>query len=313
MIKIQPENIAEIVNNHYLGVKNLIRLELFNKKEKNYIESNIERIIKAKNDEYKTISQETKNFNHKKLTLAFVGSQKVKKHKPGSFNGYMKFSNKSTSPYNAYNLAEALQVNVCPYCNRNYTNTIKSVYNKSTRPEFDHFICKTKYPIFALSFYNLIPSCSICNSSIKGQSQFDYSTHINPYFDDFNQLKKFNVDKTLLSLLTKKDEFKIIFEDRIGISPEEKIKADNHIRDFALEAAYASHKDKVLELVDLSRAYTEASFENIVNEFQNNTQIFKDVNEVKRLLLCHHIEDENIDKRPLNKLMKDIAEELKLL
>ncbi len=36
-------------------------------------------------------------------------------------------------------------------------------------------------------------------------------------------------------------------------------------------------------------------------------------NDVKCLLIGHHVEDENIDKRPLNKLTKDISEGLGLI
>ncbi len=85
--------------------------------------------------------------------------------------------------YNAYDLASKLQVNVCPYCNINSTFTIEN----GTRPEFDHFYDKTTYPILSLSFYNLIPSCHICNSSLKGDKNFSLKTHIHPYIDSFDE------------------------------------------------------------------------------------------------------------------------------
>lgn len=224
---------------------------------------------------------------------------------------YYEYKNKR---YNAYFLCKELNTNVCPYCNKNYIVTISDTENDIfTRPTLDHFFDKASYPFLALSLYNLIPSCHICNSHIKKSTPFHINTHIHPYFDDFNNIKKFNIDKQLLSLVNKKDDFNIIFENKDSITTDEETKADNHIKDFALEALYNTHKCKVLELVDISRAYNEASFENIVNEFKNSTEIFKDSNDVKRLMLCHHVEDDNIDKRPLNKLVKDISEELGLI
>lgn len=308
MIQIKIEDLNSICNEFYENTKEYIKLDVCNDKEKKYIQKSLKRIITCKPVDFKIISDEVKSngLTLESLKKVFVGDDKY-------FSGYKKFSSKNTKLYNAYNLAEKLDINVCPYCNRNYIHTVKAVNDKSTRPQFDHFICKKKYPIFAMSFYNLIPSCSICNSSIKGQAQFNIYTHIHPYFDDFNSIKKFTIDKKLLSIVNKEDEFEIIFENKDGITDEEKEKADNHIKDFALEALYSSHKDKVLELVDISRAYNEASFENLVNEFTKSTQIFKTVNDVRRLMLCHHMEDENIDKRPLNKLIKDISEELGLL
>jgi hypothetical protein len=216
--------------------------------------------------------------------------------------------------YNAYTLCQMLDINICPYCNKNAIVTIAdSDNNVFTRPTLDHFLDKTTYPFFALSLYNLIPSCHICNSHIKGSTPFEIDTHIHPYFDDFNKIKEFGVDNILLSLVHKESDFKIVFKDKENISSSEKIKADNHIKDFGLEILYASHKDKVLELVDFSRAYNEDTFKNLVNTFKDSTEIFKDTNDVKRLLLGHHIENENIDKRPLNKLVKDISEQLGLL
>ena len=309
MIQIKNNNLTQICNEFYESTKDYIKLDICNDKEKKYIQKNLKKIITCKPRDFKKIIAEIKanGLTNERLKKVFVGDEKY-------FSGYKKFSSKNTKPYNAYDLSTKLDVNVCPYCNRNYIYTVKSTNDKSTRPQFDHFICKKKHPIFAMSFYNLIPSCSICNSSIKGQSKFYYETHIHPYFDDFNKIKKFTIDKKLLSLVNKDDEFNIIFKNKDGITDSEEIKkADNHIKDFALETLYNCHKDKVLELVDISRAYNEASFENLVNEFAKSTKIFKDTNDVKRLMLCHHVEDENIDKRPLNKLIKDISEELQLL
>ena len=74
-----------------------------------------------------------------------------------------------------------------------------------------------------------------------------------------------------------------------GITINEDTKADNHIEDFALKALYNCHKDKVLELIDISRAYNEASFENLVNEFAKSTQIFKDTNDIKHKAINNEI------------------------
>ena len=40
------------------------------------------------------------------------------------------------------------------------------------RPQFDHWFPKKKYPLLAISFYNLIPCCTYCNSSVKGDIEF---------------------------------------------------------------------------------------------------------------------------------------------
>jgi hypothetical protein len=72
--------------------------------------------------------------------------------------------------YNAYTLAANLNIKTCVYCNRSYTVTVKigkTPDGQLTRPQFDHYFAKVDYPLLALSFFNLIPSCSICNSTLK--------------------------------------------------------------------------------------------------------------------------------------------------
>src|SRR5690606_9846552 len=94
--------------------------------------------------------------------------------------------------YGPYKLASELGIRSCTYCNRQYTITIKSETNDSgklTRPQFDHWLSMDKYPLLGLSFYNLIPSCPTCNSSVKGNIKFNTNNYIHPYLD--NLIDKF--------------------------------------------------------------------------------------------------------------------------
>lgn len=70
----------------------------------------------------------------------------------------------------AYWLMEQLNVRTCPYCNRNYTTFTAT---KKMRPDFDHYYPQSIFPYFALSFFNLIPSCSFCNR--KKSDYFGFS------------------------------------------------------------------------------------------------------------------------------------------
>lgn len=56
-----------------------------------------------------------------------------------------------------------------------YTKTVfDEEGEKITRPTFDHWFAKDDHPLLALSFYNLIPSCNICNSSVKGKKEIEF-------------------------------------------------------------------------------------------------------------------------------------------
>ncbi len=94
------------------------------------------------------------------------------------------FSSQEPVVYGAYQLADIIDRRTCTYCNRIYTTTKKSVDGgKLMRPQFDHWFPQEKYPLLALSFYNLIPSCSICNSSSKGRTVFNLDDYVHPYVD----------------------------------------------------------------------------------------------------------------------------------
>lgn len=57
------------------------------------------------------------------------------------------------------------QIEVCPYCGND--KVIESIRSKN---ELDHFLPKRKYPLLALCYFNMIPSCHFCNTSDhKGQ------------------------------------------------------------------------------------------------------------------------------------------------
>lgn len=72
-----------------------------------------------------------------------------------------------------------LKITTCYYCEMSYVFSYKAnVYDKSSKKfiekdkrmfDLDHFFEKADCPITALSLYNFIPSCQVCNSRIKGQ------------------------------------------------------------------------------------------------------------------------------------------------
>jgi len=95
--------------------------------------------------------------------------------------------------YDAYDLVISVNINVCPYCNRQFINTIKPTVTKGgTRPTLDHFLLKSEYPYLALSFWNLVPSCYSCNSQLR--TIRDIGLH--PYLKGFEKVLHFYTDIT---------------------------------------------------------------------------------------------------------------------
>ena len=98
---------------------------------------------------------------------------------------------------------------VCPYCG---AEKIKPT--SKTKRQIDHFIPKRKYPMFALSYYNLIPSCDECNESPnKGQKDPIDELHNNRRIDNpytfNNEDLRFNLD-LLGTDIFQDDNFKLI-------------------------------------------------------------------------------------------------------
>ena len=136
----------------------------------------------------------------------------------------------------------------CPYCNYIKIDiiTIKTTSTTKTKKkaymDLDHFYPKSLNPFFALSFFNLVPSCHSCNSSDKGDKPFTISTQINPYHEAFDDLYNFRISLTSLlgdpidSILIEKKPFKPL---------------DNTVNDFNLEAKYQNNFESAKKLIDL--------------------------------------------------------------
>jgi len=306
MIKIHNEHLDRYVQEHIDGIQQYINYDVFSEAEEKYIKENIEYILGAKSYKLKEILKDKTilAIDTDTLKKAFVGGSKN-----GGSVGYAKFIIKDKTikneRYDAYRLAEKLQINICPYCNINSTFTVIQEDNtKITRPEFDHFYDKDTYPILALSFYNLIPSCHICNSTLKGTEKFSIDIHLNPYSDNFDKIAKFKLkieDSTF---------YHSIKGFNLTLESDDK-RANKNIESFELETLYQNHKDIVLELIQKEAIYNESYLDELLTQYEGT--LFKNREDLQRLISGGYVTDEEIGKRPLSKLIKDISQELELI
>ncbi|HHH54097.1 MAG TPA: hypothetical protein ENK91_10590 [Bacteroidetes bacterium] len=195
--------------------------------------------------------------------------------------------------YGAYAFVKELGLETCPYCNRNYTFIVDSD-NGKLRAEIDHFYPKSIYPFLAMSFYNLIPSCSICNHT-KGNTI--HQNLENPY-DTKEDSYRFTYTPNSVDFATVEAEKYNFdsFEIDITGNPE-------NIELFKLEKLYKQHKDIVLELL-IKKAYYPESYVQELSHFGFSQD------EIYRYLLGNYKQDEDLHKRPLSKLIRDISQEL---
>ena len=222
----------------------------------------------------------------------------------------------------AYRIASDLNVNTCPYCNRNYINTVITKNNQCIiRPTFDHFFPQSKHPFLSLSFYNLIPSCYYCNSSLKSAATIDINTHIHPYKEGFDLDTTFrilvkgckpnksdpdnytllfydNMDATLLN-----DRYRKIF----GGTRIVKNLNEGNLNLFRLADIYQSHLDIVGELIvkcdSLSSGYSD-SLHKILGLLNTNKSEFYQFH------FGNYFNESDFNRRPMAKLTKDVVSQV---
>jgi hypothetical protein len=231
---------------------------------------------------------------------------------------YDDFSKKNsiyTPSWGAYELTNKLDVRACLYCNRNYVITVIS-NNKIIRPELDHFFPKSKHPILALSFYNLIPSCHTCNSNLKGKVDFDLDDYFHPYISNFD---KEGVKFTYKPLNPKAffgDSRNIVIKlNRLNILRLHD-QIEGNIKIFKLDEIYNEHVDIVagLQLLYLktNKKKIKDIFENVLVDSRGKKHSMSE-KEIYELAIRNHFSSEDFAKKPMSKFEKDIAEEIGLI
>lgn len=217
------------------------------------------------------------------------------------------------------------EIKVCPYCNRNYIySTFKTLVcevcgnelfltekedkvcpmcGKKIREPFkvvntaqlDHFFSKDDYPLFAVSFYNLIPSCYSCNH-VKSTTELKYS----PYDTDFSFSDvKFSYD------LEAVDKLKIKIN-----STDEGFKKD--LQALGIEALYQNHIDIVEELNTKQEIYSKV-YKDGLTEILRENGIKLSNSEIDRMIVGNYTVEKDYGKRPLSKMVTDISKEIGLI
>jgi len=205
--------------------------------------------------------------------------------------------------YDRYTFVTKHNLKTCLYCNMGYILISKRDTKKQNglRPEIDHFFPKSKYPYLAMSFYNLIPSCQICNHTKKDKDTYEDGL-LSPYEIDANTFQLTYIPKNINFFQIKKRKYNTNKSFEIKFK-----KIDKHSNKyFKLDKLYEQHKDIVSELLIKKTIYSKS----YIAELKKNFHFTDD--EIYRFLFCNYKNSEEYNKRPLSKLIKDISKELNL-
>lgn len=179
---------------------------------------------------------------------------------------YKTFTDKGRADWDAYALCRMSRYKTCPYCQQSYAFTIvRTSDGKSFRPTLDHFYDKKSYPYLALSLYNLVPSCHICNSSLKGTGDFLKRQHLHPFEDE--ELIGFNFD--LDNYLLLRDAPAARFRMNLEIKPTAVDRLDaarRSIETFLLEERYEFHFDELARFAKLVSSLTSKEIQRRLKE-----------------------------------------------
>lgn len=180
--------------------------------------------------------------------------------------------------------------------------------------QLDHFIGKADFPLFALSLYNFVPSCTSCNSStLKGAKElegtlsptsanynYDEIVKFSLYFDQKDGKETFKKKGTQLD--TQQVKIKLRYNSN-----------DNSYKNyepiFKTNERYSFHKRVIDELLEKKKKYPQSR----INEMAKLLKMSPE--KIKKDIFGEEIFDENMrpETKPFTKLKRDIAEQIGLI
>lgn len=186
-----------------------------------------------------------------------------------------------------------LNIRACPYCNRQFIDPIaikneenEEIEKRYNTGDLDHILPKSKYPLYAVSLWNLTPCCKTCNETFKSS---DESPILNPWEDGFGDcvvltLYPENKESVVNILSGNTEDFCVEWkvlqskkrqsqdtesnnnQSTKKITKEEKIK--NAITMFRLNELYTTHRSEIRKLLATQQKYPEV-YDIFLSRFDN--------------------------------------------
>ncbi len=219
--------------------------------------------------------------------------------------------NPNKRPRDVYQLLDMMNVEICPYCNRQFISTV-SYGKKQVRAQLDHFRNKDKYPFLALSIGNLIPSCAVCNL-LKHNNDPDM---LYPYDEGIGNYYIFraNYDNdNITSLLTGADDaiqkFQLNLDRNIESPKNEDLqkRIDESLDTLALRELYQFNKKHVVALFRQRYVLTKALLDDTKHQFKD---LFDKKEDLRYALRLMDYSPDKWGEQPLSKLTHDISDQI---
>lgn len=171
-----------------------------------------------------------------------------------------KYTNKYDSKISAFfkRHADELKIYTCHYCDMAYINVYTENGKGVAKSQFDidHFLPKGKCPPVALSLFNFVPSCPVCNERIKREDLPNVNLNdlkfLSPSSFAFDLPKRIKVK---LGHLTSPRKDFIYFVAKYPY--------DRYVDFFHLQERYDYHKIEALRLEQLKKNYSRTQIAQI--------------------------------------------------
>lgn len=204
----------------------------------------------------------------------------------------------------AYEVAKLMEVNTCVYCNRQYTMTVvdSDTGEQLVRPEFDHWFPQTDYPDLGISYYNLIPSCYLCNSSLKHDAPMSIDRHIHPYIDKETGFS--------FTYVPTSSGYAVDVKINSHLSKPYRRKVAETLRLLKVKQIYGMHSDfELKDLLNLAAANPPDYIDVLVNDVAKNLSMNEE--EAYRILFGTEKKDEYFLNRPMSKFKSDVIKKIR--
>jgi hypothetical protein len=288
---------------HALNQLNNIDVTLFNNDEVDYLTD-------VKN-EFSTSDLLTKTPNELDVVANFIGPIPRNSRAKGqtSLKDFiveaLNYKGLRSTFYPKY--FQDIGIKACVYCNSQLTITIvRSDNSISARFDVDHYQSKDKFPFLAICLFNLYPVCAACNR-VKSVRRVKFDL----YVDKANAMSafKFKLDESSKSAYLANfeiDKIKFAFMEPsptpIGYKTFQQV--------FSIQEIHETQKDVVEELIIRSLIYNNAYRKELRESFSKirlSDELFD------RTIVGNYVQEKDIHKRPLSKMMMDIARDLKII
>lgn len=192
----------------------------------------------------------------------------------------------------------------CVYCNSQYTVTDE--YGRGYY-QLDHWLPQSKYPYLSICFFNLYPCCGSCNRMKNDDDENNYACIYAEKESEDRDVYRFTIEIGSLAryILTHDlNQLKIDFDSADETDVIVPLKDKMHIDDL-----YQQFKDTAEDVVWKRMAYDKGYKEALCKARLD----FISSQDVKRFILGTFDSPEDVHKRPLTKLVQDVAKQLGII